>query len=188
MTVGERFFKIRGYTPIPFLIVAVICANPTLYLVVAGVILILVGEALRVWGVSYAGSATRTRQAGAPFLVTNGPFAHFRNPLYVGNILIYVGAIILSGAWLPYLAIIVFFVFLIQYIFIIKHEEEKLVELFANEYKEYRNSVPKFIPRLSAYENRTDVKPIIKEALKSERSTYIAMFSFICILILRFYL
>lgn len=185
MKIGELFFKIRGYTPIPFLIAAIVMADPEFILIIIGLVSILFGEFMRIWGVSYAGGATRTREAGAPFLVTNGPFAYVRNPLYIGNIFIYTGAMILSGAWLPYLAIITFFVFLIQYIFIIDHEESKLIEIFKDEYREYKASVPKFIPGFRSYTNKSDVKPLIKNALKSEQSTFIAMGSFLIIFVIR---
>ncbi len=185
MKIGELFFKIRGFTPIPFLLVAIILADPKLSLIIIGLISIFFGEFMRIWGVSYAGGATRTREAGAPFLVTNGPFAYVRNPLYIGNIFIYTGVIILSGAWLPYLAVIVFFVFLIQYLFIIDHEESKLIEIFKDEYQAYKDSVPKFIPGFKSYKTKTDVKPLIIKAFKSEKSTFLAMGSFLVIIIIR---
>ena len=99
MKLGELLFKSRGYTPIPFLLVALIFAVPVNQLIIIGLFMIFFGEFMRLWGVSYAGAATRTREAGAPELVSNGPFAYVRNPLYIGNILIYVGAIVLSGVW-----------------------------------------------------------------------------------------
>ena len=115
MSLGEKLFKIRGYTPIPFLLLALILINPQPFLIVVGFFMIILGEFLRIWGVSYAGAATRTREAGAQELVTNGPFAYVRNPLYIGNIFIYVGAVVMSGGWFPLLAIIVFLFFYFQY-------------------------------------------------------------------------
>jgi len=189
LTAGEFFFKIRGYTPIPFLLVAIIFANPKLEFVVTGLIMILFGEFMRIWGVSYAGQATRTRDAsGAPFLVTNGPFAFVKNPLYIGNITIYTGSMILANAWYPYLAIFVFVFFVLQYLFIIKYEELNLIDLFGNEYQKYKDEVPKFIPRLSPYNEKTHVEPMVIKAFKSEKSTFIAMGTFVLILLIRTFL
>lgn len=185
MKTGEFLFKTRGYTPIPFLLIALFFANPSKELVITGLIIIVFGEFMRLWGVSYAGAATRTRQAGAPELVSNGPFAYVRNPLYIGNIFIYLGAVVMSNIWLPYLAIVVFLVFYIQYTFIISHEEEILEELFRDSYIEYKKNVPRFFPKFSAYKNKSDIEPQIIKAFKSERSTFIAMGTFLILFIIR---
>ena len=80
----QKIFSYRSYTPIPFLIVMVIFANPTLLSLVVGFIIALVGELIRIWGVGYAGSETRTTgPVGGSKLVTNGPYAYVRNPLYI---------------------------------------------------------------------------------------------------------
>jgi len=188
LKIGELLFKSRGYTPIPFLLIALVFANPQKTLVISGIVMILLGEFMRLWGVSYAGAATRTREAGAPELVSNGPFAHVRNPLYIGNILIYVGAVVLSGTWFPYIAILVFLFFYIQYTFIISHEEEKLEDLFKDSYVEYKKSVPRFIPKFMPYKNKSNIVPQTNKAFRSERSTFISMGSFVILFIMRVYL
>jgi len=187
LKLGELLFKSRGYTPIPFLIVALIFAYPKNEFIIIGLLMIFFGEFMRLWGVSYAGAATRTRQAGAPELVSNGPFAYVRNPLYIGNIFIYVGAIVLSGVWFPYLALVVFLFFYFQYTFIISHEEETLEELFKDSYAEYKKEVPRFFPKFALYKNRSNISPEIKKAFKSERSTFIAMGTFLVLFVLRIY-
>ena len=70
-----------------------------------------------------------TRRVGAPQLVTNGPYAYVRNPLYIGNMMLYSGAGIISNFWLPWLLVFIWIFFGIQYHFIVKLEEEKLQEL-----------------------------------------------------------
>ena len=185
MKLGEILFKSRGYTPIPFLLVALIFAIPQNQFIIVGLLMILFGEFMRLWGVSYAGAATRTRDAGAPELVSNGPFAIVRNPLYIGNIFIYVGAVVLSGVWFPYLAILVFLFFYFQYTFIIFHEEEKLEELFKESYIDYKKAVPRFFPKFTAYKNKSSISPQVKKAFRSERSTFIAMGTFLALFVLR---
>lgn len=187
MSLGELFFKMRGYTPVPFLLVGLILADPQKDLFIFGILLVLFGEFMRIWGVSYAGGATRTREAGAAQLVSNGPFAHMRNPLYFGNMFMYVGAAILSGAWLPYLMYLVIFFFSIQYAFIVKHEEGTLVELFGDEFERYRNEVPRFFPRISRYPYRSSIKPDLSAALRSEKSTFLNMLIFIVLISIRWY-
>ena len=54
-----------------------------------GGIVIAVGEYIRINAVMYAGGETRTIKVGAPALCTAGPYARTRNPLYIGNMIIY---------------------------------------------------------------------------------------------------
>jgi len=97
-------FKIRSYTPIPFVVVMLIFYNGNALSWIIGSIVLVSGELLRLWGVTYAGSLTRTTTTvKANQLVTSGPFAYVRNPLYIGNILMYVGFGIISFALFPYL-------------------------------------------------------------------------------------
>ncbi len=182
---GDLLFKIRGYTPIPFFLISIIYQQPQPGLINLGLLLILWGELLRLWGVSYAGAATRTRQVGAPELVTNGPYAHLRNPLYLGNIFMYSGVVIAFGGCLPHLLFLVILFFSLQYILIIKVEEKKLKELFGDKFEHYRESVPRFLPRLSPYPQRSKVKPNFRSALRSERSTFIVIAALVLIFIIR---
>ena len=185
----EFFFKYRGLTPIPFFALAIVYAQPTKDLFVFGLILIGFGELIRIWGVSYAGSATRTREVeAAPLLVTNGPFAYMRNPLYFGNMFIYSGFIIATGALLPYLLYIVILFFSIQYGLIISLEEKNLTKLFGEEYERYKLAVPRFYLRISPYPERTQIKPNLKKALVSEKTTFLAMSALLILFALRWYL
>ena len=74
---------------------------------IIGFAVALFGEFWRLWGVCYAGSETRTTNGvGATFLVVTGPYAHVRNPLYIGNMMMYLGIGIMSMSLFPYLQII----------------------------------------------------------------------------------
>ena len=88
----SKFFTYRSYTPIPFVVVMLVFAYPNIWSLTAGFIIALAGELIRLWGVSWAGSETRTTGGvGGTYLIVSGPFAHLRNPLYLGNILMYTG-------------------------------------------------------------------------------------------------
>jgi len=118
MDIRQFFFKFRGFTPIPFILIVIIFAQPTSTSFLRGLIFMIIGEFIRIWGVSYAGGATRTRNVGAPRLVTSGPFAYVRNPLYIGNMLMYIGAGIIANVWMPWLIFAILTFFGIQYGFI----------------------------------------------------------------------
>ena len=99
--------KYRSYTPIPFLLVMIWFAQPTILSLVAGCAVVLTGELIRFWGVSIAGAETRTTgTVGGTFLITNGPFSYVRNPLYVGNMMLYAGVGIMSMALFPWMLLL----------------------------------------------------------------------------------
>ena len=136
MTLGQFLFKYRSYTPLPFIIPLFLYARPTILTISIGLIFVIIGESIRLWAVSYAGSETRTRNLGASVLVTQGPFAYTRNPLYLANIIIYFGFGIMANSLNPYLTVIGLLYFIFQYNLIIKEEEKRLVELFKDKYNE----------------------------------------------------
>ena len=153
-------FKYRSYTPIPFLVVMLIFQESTIWTLIIGFATALLGELIRFWGVSWAGSETRTTgSVGGTFLIISGPFAYVRNPLYVGNILIYLGLGIMSFALFPYLQIVAILFFLLQYYLIVKEEEGYLREKFREDYKNYCEKVPPFFPRLTPYKNTIILQP-----------------------------
>lgn len=183
MEIREFFFQYRGFTPVPLVLIVLIFAQPNLHSFLWGLFWMCLGELIRIWGVAYAGGATRTRQVGAPYLVTDGPFGYVRNPLYIGNMIMYTGATIMANLWIPWLIFIVWIFFSIQYYFIVDLEEEKLSELFGKEYQIYKEKVPKFIPSLSPQIPKGKTTPDYKKAFISEKSTFI---SFITIILLIF--
>ena len=158
--ISSLAFNYRSYTPIPFLILMLIFQQSTPLTLIIGFAVALIGELIRFWGVSWAGSETRTTGGvGGTFLIISGPFAYVRNPLYVGNILLYLGLGIMSFALFPYLQFVAIIFFLIQYYFIVSEEEKYLLEKFKDDYKDYRKNVPAFFPRLFPYKNSNIVQP-----------------------------
>lgn len=182
---ATKIFKYRSYTPIPFLILMLIFENASVTSLAIGFAIALAGELIRLWGVSWAGSETRTTGGvGGSFLVINGPFAHVRNPLYVGNILLYFGIGIMSMSLFPYLQIVALLFFFFQYYVIVKEEESYLIKTFGEDYKKYFNNVPRFFWRLTPYKDDSISQPefIISKGIKSESRTLQA-FGFVALLI-----
>jgi protein-S-isoprenylcysteine O-methyltransferase Ste14 len=182
----DKIFTLRSYTPIPFLLVMIICARPTAATMTIGFVLAAAGEFMRFWGVAYAGSLTRvTGGVGAPEVIVAGPFAHVRNPLYVGNMLTYVGIGIMSNALFPWLVLAAAVWFGFQYSQIVVLEQEFLEKEFGAAYLEFKRNVPCFIPRLSAYVDPVQSRqlPNWKEAVRSERRTFQALVLVLMILL-----
>jgi protein-S-isoprenylcysteine O-methyltransferase Ste14 len=112
---------------------------------IIGAIAILAGEWVRLAGVAAAGTVTRRRSRDVQRLVTYGIFAWARNPLYVGNFLIWMGFTIISGVlWFLPLAIVIFAV---EYSLIVRYEEGVLESIFGAEYLAYKERTPRWVPR-----------------------------------------
>ncbi|GJQ31652.1 MAG: lipid A Kdo2 1-phosphate O-methyltransferase [Ignavibacteriaceae bacterium] len=185
---AAKIFSLRSYTPIPFVLLMLVFSQMTVQSFVIGLVLVLIGEAFRFGGVSWAGSETRTTgTVGGAFLVISGPFAYVRNPLYVGNILIYVGIGVMSLALFPWLHIVAFLWFVFQYQMIVSEEEKYLARTYGDAYQKYCNNVPRFFPRLSPYRNPKVEQPpkSNKAGLKSETRSLQAIVIVIILLIFR---
>jgi len=90
--VGGWLFRHRSYTPIS-LYVMMVCVfwkeiEVDSLIWPAGLLLVVSGETLRLWAIRHIGKSARTRKAKAERLVTSGPYALTRNPLYLGNMMI----------------------------------------------------------------------------------------------------
>jgi protein-S-isoprenylcysteine O-methyltransferase Ste14 len=177
---GNLFFKWRSYTPIPLLLAAVILARPTWWSLAAGLAVGFLGEAVRIWAVSYAGGSTRTLTPDVGRLITGGPFGYMRNPLYLGNFLVSLGVCLAAwpAGWsltvsetlsIPWLLIIFLPAFALQYGFIVAVEEEKLAEKLGPEFHTYCQHVPRWVPRFTRYGPNFPEKGDTSAAFRAER-------------------
>lgn len=191
MDIRLKIFELRSYTPIPFIVLMLVYADPTITTLAAGFAVALVGESIRFWGVSIAGSETRTTGVvGATNLITDGPFGYVRNPLYVGNILMYVGCGIMSNALTPWLTVGAFVWFVLQYHLIVSREEEHLRTAFGEEYTAYLKNVPRFLPRFTQYkgEHSFHRSPDFSRGIQSETRTLQAFAVVILLIVARYFL
>ena len=144
--IGAVLFRHRGWLPVPFLLVPLLAhGNADAMNWILGLLLIVVGEAIRLAGVAAAGTVTRRRSRTVQRLVTYGIFAWMRNPLYVGNFLIWLGFIVISGVlWFIPVAILLFAV---EYTLIVRYEEGVLESIFGEEYLRYKARTSRWFPR-----------------------------------------
>lgn len=101
-----------------------------------GAALSLLGLALRAWA---AGLLRKNLE-----LTTGGPYAHTRNPLYLGTLLAALGLALAAQSWL--LALVTVLVFTFVYLPVMEQEESHLVNLFPA-YRAYAEQVPLLWPR-----------------------------------------
>ena len=154
---GHLLFKSRDFLfPLVLLVIA-IGTRPAIAggnlradhaMDVVGLMVSLSGQALRVLviGLVYITRGGQNRQVWANSLVDGGMFAHSRNPLYVGNLLILLGLALVHNGWAMYLVALPVFVFV--YAAIVSAEEKYLTGRFGNAYADYCRRVPRWLPSL----------------------------------------
>lgn len=136
----------RWRVPLGFVCAAlfILLARPTKLALIAGAIISFFGLALRAW------SAGHIRKNDA--LASSGPYAHTRNPLYLGSFILGLGFTIASARW-P-LALLFVALFLGIYFPVMRVEAKTLAGLFGDNYERYASNVPLFLPRLTPYSQR----------------------------------
>jgi protein-S-isoprenylcysteine O-methyltransferase Ste14 len=132
-------------------VVLAACGKPSAFSIATGLPLAFLGEAVRMWAVGYSGVTTRGDTVTAPRLVTAGPYAYVRNPLYLGNLLTAAGfawaftganrpatrGVLIAGALTAMLGV---------YAAVVPHEEEYLRATFGAAFDDYVARVPRIVP------------------------------------------
>jgi protein-S-isoprenylcysteine O-methyltransferase Ste14 len=118
-------------------LVVVALARPTTWSWLVGLPLACAGEALRIWA---SGHIEKTKR-----LATGGPYAHSRNPLYLGSLLIALGVAVACAS--PWVVLAVAGYFLAFYPRVMREEAAYLSGKFADGYAAWADAVPLFWPR-----------------------------------------
>ena len=138
-------------------VIVVLClADPIAPTFAVGLVLALGGIAIRVWGCGHLRKNEK--------LITSGPYARVKHPLYLGTFLIAVGAILAAGSpELPGLVLWaglgpIFLIAFFAYYLPKKKRVEggRLARGFSDEFDSWDRAVPAFIPALSAYRGAPD--------------------------------
>ena len=143
---GAVLFRNRGWLPVIFLAVPLLAkGDMSRWQWIAGLLLVAAGEWIRLAGVAAAGTVTRRRSRNVQRLVSYGIFGWLRNPLYVGNFVVWMGFAVISGVfWFIPVAIVLF---ALEYSFIVRYEEGVLESIFGQEYLAYKARTPRWFPR-----------------------------------------
>lgn len=148
---GGWLFKRRTWLPLPLALAILLIprsASASAAWLSAGVALVVAGELLRLWGVHHIGVISRTRSDRLGPLVATGPFAYSRNPLYIGNIALWIGFALSAGV--PWLAPVLLLVLGFEYHAIVRWEETLLESRLGPAYRDYAAQVPRWVPTFSA--------------------------------------
>ncbi len=185
---GRAWFRFRSFSPLPFFLLFVALPSEVAWttpLVVAFAIYGLAGEAIRIWAVGFAGSVTRTRDDRVPALVHAGPYRLVRNPLYIGNFMIYTAAGLLFG--FVWLTLAFAFYTALQYFLITEYEETLLKETFGMDYREYQEKVPRWLPALGPKIESSAHTFQLGRAINSEKSTLLALAAIVVLIVAKWW-
>lgn len=161
---GNFFFRYRNLLFPVFVALAVVFFSPRfafgdrtldLWLDAAGAVIALAGQGLRMLTIGYEYIVRGGRQGRvyADDLVQGGVFAHCRNPLYLGNLLMISGLAVMVHSLPLYLVGIPFFAFV--YTAIIAAEESFLRGKFGAEYEAYCARVNRIWPKWKGFRRST---------------------------------
>jgi protein-S-isoprenylcysteine O-methyltransferase Ste14 len=137
----------RIRVPVSFLsaIIFIWLARPSWPSLTIGTLVMLPGLLLRAFA---SGHVQKDKQ-----LTTSGPYAYTRNPLYLGSLLMAAGFAIAARSW--WIVALMLLVFILIYGPVIAGEERFLRQTFP-EYEDYVRSVPRILPRLTAYRTQNN--------------------------------
>ncbi|HKV52154.1 MAG TPA: isoprenylcysteine carboxylmethyltransferase family protein [Gemmatimonadaceae bacterium] len=118
---------------------------PTAASRIAGIVMVVAGGAIIAWGAKTMRAAGTNIDPNQPALalVTTGPFRYTRNPLYLANVIIYLGTTLVVDALWPFV-LLVPLVALLEW-GVIRREERYLTRLFGAPYDAYRHRVRRWI-------------------------------------------
>ncbi|MGZ3459106.1 MAG: methyltransferase family protein [Archangium sp.] len=184
---GQVLFKFRSFTPVP--VIATLAwllyrsratpgpGGPSVDLVldVQGLLVALAGQALRSYTLGQVpeGTSGQGNVIEASTLNTRGPYAYVRNPLYVGNLGICLGLLLIANDPWVYLGGLGFFFG--EYFFIIRAEENFLRGKFGAAFDDFVARVPRWVPRLTpAYPGQLRQGFDVRRALKKEHNPFTA--------------
>lgn len=154
--IGNFFFKYRNFLFL-FLYLALFIPSPPLftakafglhfywYPLIGGLVITVTGQLIRGVTISlaYIVRGGKDKQVYAEGLVTSGFFAHCRNPLYVGNVLMLLGVGVLINSLLYLAVFIPLFLFIYQAI--VLAEENYLRQKFGDGFEAYTKKVHRWL-------------------------------------------
>jgi protein-S-isoprenylcysteine O-methyltransferase Ste14 len=128
--------------------------------VVLGLPLVLAGLAMWVWTVQLfarVGRGTLAPWDPTERLVAEGPYAHVRNPMIAGVLAALFGEALIFGSTAIAIWAAVFVV--VNHVFFVAYEEPAVERRFGEEYRRYKENVPRWIPRRTPWRPTASAAP-----------------------------
>jgi protein-S-isoprenylcysteine O-methyltransferase Ste14 len=153
---GRFVFRYRDYLVPAVLLATLVLSRPhaplgsermNVLVDLLGVVIAAAGQMLRVAviGFAYIQRGGAQKSLSAPKLVRAGFYAHVRNPMYVGDVLLFLGLCLIYNA--PFAYLVTLPVVTLSLLTVVHAEERYLGERFGAAYEAYRAEVNRFVPR-----------------------------------------
>jgi protein-S-isoprenylcysteine O-methyltransferase Ste14 len=114
---------------------------------VLGVTVAILGIVGFIWSATALAGAVPNTVNAPTRLLTRGPFAYVRNPLYLSAGAVFVGLTTIYGLWQRRDALILPIIGVLVHLFVVYREEPKTRERLGPVYDTYRSTVPRWLPR-----------------------------------------
>ncbi len=151
--VGNVIFRYRnGLFPVACVLLLLPGADPfpdPMWAAFVGGAVAMLGQLIRAAtiGLRYVVRGGRHGRVYAEDLVTDGIYAHTRNPMYVGNLMIAGGLAVVSNSWTVIAVTVPLSI--LMYASIVAAEEQYLAGRFGARFEAYCRAVPRWLPRLT---------------------------------------
>lgn len=156
----RNFFSGRRRFQLAWIFAVLLIVRAHHYPYAFGTIICFLGATLRFVSSGYLRKESK--------LAVGGPYQFTRNPLYLGTFIMALGAAMSVGAF--GLALLMGFIFFLNYHYVIESEEQKLPNYFGAAYLKYCGLVPRFFPRFT--------KPARSELLEINSDLEVYKFSY----------
>jgi len=182
---GNWLFRWRSYLPLIIIGIFLLAMREHKYLggseeldhlwKLSCLVISFFGLAIRTFTIGYTPKGTsgrNTKEQVADTLNTTGIYSVVRNPLYLGNFFMGLGAAMFAHLW--WLTLIYILVFWLYYERIIFAEEAYLGKKFGKAYLDWANKTPVFIPKLKQYQ-KPGLAFSLKNVLRREYNGFFAI-------------
>jgi protein-S-isoprenylcysteine O-methyltransferase Ste14 len=183
----SKLYQYRGWILGLFAVLLLVLPPTTSFFSLSAILLIFSGILIRIEARRSIGEHSRGHSLSADALVKSGIYAYLRHPLYLSNIMIGCGFILIHLSWTSTSFILATALILFFYNLSVQ-EDRFLLNQFGESWLAWKDKTNAFLPK------KPDTKPIqsnkrsIQKAFFADRSTWGWLLFFSLLLILRRYI
>jgi len=164
----------RQWFAILFVLLVSLLGQPQEMLLFIGTGIAILGMVVRMWA---AGYVMKNKE-----LATTGPYAYVRHPLYVGNILLLVAFSLASSLWWSF--VLMAFLLWFYYPPTIAYEDNKLKNLFGEEWENWSKNIHALIPSFSQQAGNAKSEWSFRKSLMQNGEPIIVVYLIWCLYLL----
>lgn len=169
----KRVYMWRGFLVAPLLVFSLGCFfgeyENDVVIWPLGILLFLAGWTIRIWAQKHLGYRLKVKRS----LTSSGPYALVRNPIYIGNTLLIVAAVVASEVlWMIPLTLLWCAA---VYSLVVRYEERHLAEKYGEAYLSYLTAVPRWLPRFANPATSSYLQAPLRQAVLAELCVLLVM-------------